>query len=152
MWPPPTVWNSTHPQVHVHSLRLSPARLCSVGKISVWLISVQFSQKNKKTKNMKFWLFHSSLNFWSHFFRKKCIFSTNFHFLPNLTQKTQFSTVAQFTTLKKAEKSQPDSTLSSGQRTIFFRKFSIQFPNKILLNIFGNFNHPLSRFPIFSVK
>ena len=87
MWPPSTVWNSTHPQVHVHSLRLSPARLCSVGKISVWLISVQFSQKNKKTKNMKFWLFHSSLNFWSHFFRKICIFSTNFHFLPNPTQK-----------------------------------------------------------------
>ena len=116
MWPPPTVWNSTHPQVHVHSLRLSPARLCSVGKISVWSIFVQFSQKIKKTKKMKFWLFHSSLNFWGHFFRKICIFSTNFHFVPNLTQTTQFSTVAQFTALRKAENSQPDSTLSSGQR------------------------------------
>ena len=88
MWPPSTVWNSTHPQVHVHSLRLSPARICSVCKISVWPISVQFSQK--KLEKPKRWNFDFSIPVWIFevtFSVKKCIFSTNFHFLPNLTQK-----------------------------------------------------------------
>ena len=78
MWPPPTVWNNTHPQVHVHSLRLSPARLCSVGKISVWLISVQFSQKKPKRWNFDFsipvWIFEVTFSVKNVYFPQTSIF------------------------------------------------------------------------------